>query len=513
VFLVRVTFDALHARRRFKSVDPEGIGHDRAGTAVIRQTPGQIGAGGAGTMTDFDLVVIGGGTGNSVAAAAAEAGEEVALVEPGPLGGTCLNRGCNPSKMLIQRANVAETVRMAGRFGIDASIDRIDFEGFVDEIESTLSGIAEDMAARYRETDGLALYRERATFVDERTLAVGDEEISGDRVVVAVGSRPVVPPIDGLDDVDFLTSDDALYLDERPESLVILGGGYIAAELGYFFEAMGTDVRIVQSHETLLPHEDPEVAAAFTDIAAERHEVYTGYRGSAVAPTSDGSEGVVVTATADDGDDVDVPGERLLLAVGRRPNSDTLALDAAGIETDDRGFVETNDYLETTAENVWAMGDVAGNFLFKHSGDYEARHAIDNVVRGKRRPVDFTAVPHAVFTDPQIGGVGATQAELEAEDRDYVVGKAAYADTAMGRAKKLEEGFAKVLAAPDGRILGCHVIGHEASTLVHEAVLAMRSGDGRVEDVADAIHAHPTLNKVMEAAFRDVPTAAGDVRS
>jgi mycothione reductase len=458
-------------------------------------------------MTDFDLVVIGGGTGNSVAAAAAEAGEKVALVEPGPLGGTCLNRGCNPSKMLIQRANVAETIRNAGRFGIDASIDRIDFEGFVDEIESTLSGIAEDMAARYRETDGLALYRERATFVDERTLAVGDEKISGDRVVVAVGSRPAVPPIDGIDAVDYLTSDEALYLDEQPESLVIVGGGYIAAELGYFFEAMGTGVRIVQSHETLLPREDPAIAETFTEIAEERHEVYTGYRGSAVAPAADGSDGVVVTATADDGDDLEVPGERLLLAVGRRPNSDTLDLDAAGIETDDRGFVETNEFLETTAENVWAMGDAAGNFLFKHSGDYEARHAIDNVVHGERRPVDFTAVPHAVFTEPQIGGVGATEADLADEGREYVVGNASYADTAMGRAKKLEDGFAKVLASPDGDLLGCHVIGHEASTLVHEAVLAMRSGEGTVADVADAIHAHPTLNKVMEAAFRDVPVS------
>ncbi|MFQ3293575.1 MAG: mycothione reductase, partial [Natrialbaceae archaeon] len=425
-------------------------------------------------MTDFDVVVIGGGTGNAVAAAAAEAGEDTALVEPGPLGGTCLNRGCNPSKMLIQRANVAETVRDAGRFGIDASIDGIDFEGFVDEVELTLSGIAEDMAARYRETDGLTLYREPATVVDERTLTVGDEEITGDRIVVAVGSRPVVPPIDGVDEVDVLTSENALYLDERPESLVIVGGGYIAAELGYFFEAMGTDVRIVQSHETLLPREDPEVAEAFTEIAEERHVVYTGRRGTAVAPASDSDEGVVVTATADDGDEVEVAGDRLLLAVGRRPNSDTLDLDAVGIETDDRGFVETNEYLETTAENVWAMGDVAGNFLFKHSGDYEGRVVVDNAVHGRRRPVDFTAVPHAVFAEPQIGGVGATESDLDAEDREYVVGKASFADTAMGRAKKLDTGFAKVLAESDGTLLGCHVIGHEASTLVHEAVVVMR---------------------------------------
>jgi dihydrolipoamide dehydrogenase len=180
-----------------------------------------------------------------------------------------------------------------------------------------------------------------------------------------------------------------------------------------------------------------------------------------------------------------------------------LNLDAAGVDTDDRGFIRTDKYLETSAENVWAQGDITGNALFKHAGDYETRHTVDNVVHGERRALDLTAMPHVIFTEPQVAGVGATEAELDDADTEYVVGQAEYADTAMGRAKKLEEGFCKVLAAPDGEILGCHVFGHEASTLVHEAVVAMRNGVD-VDAMADTIHAHPTLDKVVENAFRAV---------
>ena len=453
-------------------------------------------------MTDFDVLVIGGGTGNNVAAATADAGLDTALVEPGPLGGTCLNRGCNPSKMLIQAANAANGVRNAGRFHVDATFDGVDHAAVVDEMDDLLSGIAADMKARYRERPNLTLFDERTAFVDERTVELGGEAITAEKVVVAAGSRPLVPPIDGLDDVDYLTSQDALYLRETPESLVILGGGYIAVELGYFFDAMGTDVRIVEMMDSLVHREDGDVAAAFTEIATDRHEVYTGYRATAVEETGGC---YAVHAETEAGNEMTVEGGEVLVALGRRPNSDTLDLDAAGIETDDRGFVETNEYLETTAENVWAQGDIAGNALFKHSGDYETRHTIANVVDEERRAVDLSAMPHTIFTEPQIAGVGATEGALDDEGSEYVVGRAEYADSAMGRAKKLDHGFVKILAAPDGEILGAHAIGYEASTLLHEAVLAMRTGV-TVDEVAGAIHAHPTLSKVVEAAFQDVPS-------
>ncbi|WP_254820807.1 dihydrolipoyl dehydrogenase [Haloglomus halophilum] len=451
-------------------------------------------------MADFEMLVIGGGTGNNVAAAAADAGLETALVEPGKLGGTCLNRGCNPSKMLIQAANAANAVRDAGKFHVDATLDGIDHSTITGEMDDLLSGIAEGMEARYREKEHLTLFDEYTEFVDERTVRLDGADVTAERVVVATGSRPIVPPIDGLDDTDFLTSQEALYLDEAPDSLVILGGGYIAVELGYALEALGTDVTIVEMMDSLVPREDGAVAEAFTDIAAERHDVYTGHRVTAV----EGGPTKTVHAETEAGDEIAVEGEAVLVALGRRPNSDQLDLEAAGIETDDNGFIVTDDYLGTSAENVWAQGDIADNAMFKHSGDYETDHVVANAVHGEERALDLSAMPHVIFTEPQIGGVGATEEELADAGTEYVGGRAAYADSAMGRAKKLEDGFAKVLTAPDGELLGCHVIGYEASTLLHEAVVAMRNGV-TVPELADTIHAHPTLNKVMLSAFRDVP--------
>jgi len=452
-------------------------------------------------MADYDVLVVGGGTGNNVAAAAADAGLETALVEKGPLGGTCLNRGCNPSKMLIQAATAANHVREAGKFHVDATLNGVDFAAVVDEMDEALSGIADGMEADYREKEHLTIYNDEAEFVDERTVNVGGERVSGDRVVVAAGSRPLVPPIDGLGEVDYLTSTDALYLREQPDSLVVMGGGYIAVELGYFFESMGTDVTVVEMMDSLVPREDPEVAEAFTEVARERHEVYTGHRVTGVEP--DG-EGVRVHAETEGGDTVAVGGEELLVALGRRPNTDTLNVAAAGIETDENGFVVTDDRLRTSAEGVWAQGDIADNAMFKHSGDYETEVTVANVVRDEGATADFTAMPHAIFTEPQIAGVGKTEADLQEAGVDYEVGRQSLPETPMGRAKKLEEGFVKALATPDGEVLGCHIFGYEASTMVHEVVVGMRRGEGTVADIADTIHAHPTLNKAVEYAFDEL---------
>jgi len=256
--------------------------------------------------------------------------------------------------------------------------------------------------------------------------------------------------------------------------------------------------------DTLVPREDPDVAEAFTEVARERHDVYTGHRATGVEPDGDG---VRVHAETEAGEAVTVSGDDLLVALGRRPNTDTLDVAAAGIETDDNGFIVTDDRLETSAANVWAQGDIADNAMFKHSGDYETRVTIDNVVHRKEREADFTAMPHAIFTEPQMAGVGKTEDELVETGREYVVGREELPGTPMGRAKKLDEGFVKVLAAPDGEILGCHMLGYGATTMIHEVVVAMRAGSGHVSDVADTIHAHPTLNKVVEYAFGDVGLA------
>jgi dihydrolipoamide dehydrogenase len=454
-------------------------------------------------MTDtrkVDLVVLGGGTANKVASAAAMDGLETVLIEKGPLGGTCLNRGCNPSKMLIQHANRRNAVADADRFGIDATVEAVDFEGVVDGVTATLSGIADGMADSKHDQENLTLVEAEGRFVDDRTIEADSVAYRGEQVLLAAGTRPlVVDAIDGIGDVDCLTSRDAIRLRDRPDELVVLGGGYIAAELGYYFDAFGTDVTLIEMMDTLLPREDDEVSEVFTDIVEERHRVYTGYRATAVDAAGDG---IVVTAKAESSDTIEVAGDELLVALGRRPNTDRVGIENTAIEIDDRGFVETDRQLRTTADGVWALGDIVGQHPFKHAADYEAEVVTDNLLHGAGRAVDYDGLSHAVFTEPQVAGVGRTESELREEGVEYVVGRAEYADAAMSRALKIDEGLVKVLAAPDGEVLGCHLVGHEASMLVHEATLAVRNGLS-VEDVAGTIHVHPAMNKVLETAFRN----------
>ncbi|WP_435096680.1 dihydrolipoyl dehydrogenase family protein [Halarchaeum sp. P4] len=450
-------------------------------------------------MQEFDLVVIGSGSGLDVAAVAAQQGKDVAVVEDGPVGGTCLNRGCIPSKMLVHRADVKETVESADEFGIDARVHDVDFSGMVSEVSGHVDADSDSIRRGLESSPQHTLFEETGRFVDERTLEVGDATIRGEKVVVAAGTRPVIPDVEGIDTVDYWTSDDALRATDPPEHLVILGGGYVAAELAHYFGTFGSDVSIVGRRDVLLPDEDREVAEHFTERYRERFDVHTGYEATRV---SDEDGGVTLHAERVDGEDaIDVAGTRLLVAAGRTPNADRLNVETAGIETTEDGYVATNRYLETSAENVWALGDVVGRFLYKHAANHEASTVITNALRDAREPIDYTGMPHAVFASPQVAGVGHTEAELRAEGHDYRLRRYDFADTAMGLAMGDPPGFVKVLAAPDGEILGTHIVGPRASQLVHEVCVAMRSGTGTVADIRDTVHVHPALNEVVQRAF------------
>jgi len=453
-------------------------------------------------MPDFDLLVLGGGTGNLVASAAVDEGLDVALVERGRLGGTCLNRGCNPSKRLLHHADVVETVRNAGAFWVDATLEGVAFADIVESVTETVTEEAEAKAERAREAENLTFYQTEGRFVDERAVEVdtddGTERLTGDQVVFAGGSRPVVPDsIEGTDEVEFLTSDEALRLTERPDRLVVVGGGYVAVELAQFFGQMGAEVTIVGSGEVLLDGEDRDAAERLTEAYRDEHDLHLGYRASALA--EDGEE-VVVTAESEAGDEVTVRGDEVLLATGRRPNAEAWNADAAGIETDDDGFVATDDYLETSVPGVWAIGDAAGNFMFKHSGDKEAEYAVENAVRGNRERVDYPGMAHAVFGSPQLASLGTPESKVD-DDTDYEVGTREYDETALGSAMRAD-GFAKAVVGADGEVLGFHVVGPDASTLVHEVSTAVAAG-ADAERIAETIHVHPALSEVVQGAFRD----------
>jgi len=266
-------------------------------------------------------------------------------------------------------------------------------------------------------------------------------------------------------------------------------------------------VTIIGRRPELLPEADPEVAEAFSERYADRFTVHTGHAATRV-DASDGE--VTLTArpyeygddggVVEDADTVSVTGDELLVAAGRTPNTDTLNLDAAGVETDEGGYVETDEYLRTTADGVWALGDIVGEYLLKHSANHEARAVARNIFRDELEAVDYSAMPFAVFASPEVAGVGAREDELQEADREYAVNTYEYGNTARGDAMHVD-GFVKVLISLDGEILGCHIIGPEASTLIEEVVVAMKSGSGTVQDIRDAIHIHPALPEVVQRAF------------
>ncbi|GAB3669938.1 dihydrolipoyl dehydrogenase [Halopiger thermotolerans] len=447
-------------------------------------------------------------------------------MEKGRLGGTCLNRGCIPSKMLLYRADVLETIERADEFGIDASVDSVAFADIVREVNDEVREDAESIRRGLESSSDHDLYRAEGRFVDERTIELSGgehdgERLSADTVLVAAGTRPAIPSINGIEDVDYMTSKEALQREEPPEHLVIVGGGYIAAELGHFFGTFGSDVTIIGRRPHLLPDADEAVAAEFTTRLADRFDVYTGYEATAVSesggtvtvearpylesgaqpyPAPESGEGAAERVTVD--------GDELLVAAGRVPNTDTLDVSEAGIETDEYGFVETDEYLRTTADGVWALGDIVGEYLLKHNANHEAQAVARNLFGDDLEPVDYTAMPFAVFSSPEVAGVGATEAELQAADRDYAKRTYRYEDTARGSAMKAE-GLVKPLVSLEGEILGCHIVGPEASNLIEEVVVAMKAGSGTVRDIRESVHIHPALSEVVQRAFSGQFTRGG----
>jgi len=461
-------------------------------------------------MNEVDFLVIGTGSGLDVANAAANRGQTVAVVEKGPLGGTCLNRGCIPSKMLLYHADVLETIERADAFHIDAEVADVEFSEIVREVNEDVASDSESIRRGLRSSSQHDLYEGEGRFVDERTIEIvsGDDEgarIRAETVLIAAGTRPSIPDIDGIEDVGYLTSTEALQLETPPDHLVIVGGGYIAAELGHFFGTFGSDVTIVGRRPNLLPEADAEVAEAFTDRYADRFTVHTGH----AATTASETNGTVTVEARPyeygdglvrNGDAVTATGDELLVAAGRTPNTDLLDLDAAGVETDDRGFVETDEYLRTTADGVWALGDIVGEYLLKHSANHEAQAVARNLFGEDLAPVDYTAMPFAVFASPEVAGVGAREGELRAAGREYATRTYRYDQTARGNAMKAD-GFLKAIIDLDGEILGCHVMGPEASNLVQEVVVAMKAGSGTVQDIRESVHIHPALSEVVQRGF------------
>ena len=449
------------------------------------------------TVHTYDLAIVGAGSGNMLPAEEF-AGWRIGIVESGRFGGTCLNRGCIPSKMLVHTADVAQTVRNAGRFGIGAEWAGADWLAIRNRVFGRIDPVHQK-AVDYRRANGIDVFLGEARFTGPGVLRVGGEEVRADRFVLAAGSRPAIPAVPGLAEVPYLTSDTVMRVDALPKSMIVLGGGYIAAEMSHIFGSLGTDVTIVSRGEHLLSRHDTDIRGRFTALYKKRFDVRLGAEVKQVSAAGDGVRLDLVTSSGAQS----VEGEMLLVATGRVPNSDRLDVAAAGIEVDAHGHVRTDDTNATSVPGVWALGDLANHFQLKHMANAETRLVRYNLLHpGQPRRAHFALVPSAVFADPQVASAGATEQELQAIGREYVTAIRPYGDTAYGWALEDTTSFVKVIADPATRLLlGAHIIGPQASTLIQPLIQAMYLGNTADQVASGVLYIHPALTEAVEQAL------------
>ena len=448
----------------------------------------------------FDLIIVGAGSGNMIPVPEMDTWR-LAIVEPDKFGGTCLNRGCIPSKMLLYAAEVAEMARHGARLGLRHTLERVDWQQLVGRVWQKIDPIAEAGAQYRRSQPHITVYDAAARFVAPRVLETGGRRITAPRIVLGTGSRPVVPDIPGLDNIAYHTSDTIMRLETQPNSLLIIGGGYIGAEMAHFFGSLGTQVTITDHGGALIKRQDDAIARAFTDIYRRRFNVLLHTQVRGVGPEN----GRIAAQVEVDGTPRTVRVDAVLVASGRRPNSDRLNVAAAGVEVDARGRVLTDDGMETNVPGIFAFGDLASRHPLKHVANAEARAIARQLVGGAKLPVEYDGVPNAVFSNPQVASVGLTEWDAAQRGRPYMTARRQYADTAYGWAMEDTDSFVKLIADPDSRLLlGAHIMGPHAALLIHPLVQGMKYGQ-TIDDMARTIYIHPALTEVVEQALLEFP--------
>jgi mycothione reductase len=462
-------------------------------------------------MADLDLLIIGSGSGNTILTEEFE-DWRVGLVERGVFGGTCLNHGCIPSKMLVLAADRVVEAAEAARIGVGVRGVSADWAAIRDRTFGRIDPIADGGRSYRHGQDHVTVLEGDARFTGSHRVAVTDRsgtvtEVTAERIVLAAGARPTAPLTPGLAGTPFHTSDTIMRIDRVPEHLVVIGGGYIAAELGHVFAALGCRVSVVHRGDRLVRHEDTDISARFTEEFAKRVFLHLNSEVSSVSWA--GGEFTLELDCARPGEDethaATLQGDALLVATGRRPNGDQLGVTATGVTLDAGGYVVTDDTLFTGVPGIWALGDIRNPLQLKHLANREAEVVRHNLLHPDRpRRIEERVVPHAIFSHPQIGSVGAREVDLRAARRPYAVGRRDYGETAYGWALEDTSGFAKVLVCPESReLLGGHVIGPQAATLAQQLTQAMQFGIPADRLAREQIWCHPALPEVLENALLD----------
>jgi len=441
----------------------------------------------------YDAIIIGSGqAGNPLSYRLADVGWQVALIEREDVGGTCINTGCTPTKTMVHRAQIAHYARNGSRWGVRAENVSADLPAIVAQKDSVVASFRGGVQKKIGLHANINLYQGQARFTNAHQVQVGETLLESDKIFIDTGGRPIIPDIPGLDPAHVLTNESLMELKELPEHLIVLGGGYIGLEFGQMFHRFGSTVTVIHNQAQIVPREDPEIATELQKILeGEGIEFLLNVQATRLDHTKDSVKVSVATPRGP----LTISGSHLLAAVGRRPNTDDLSLDKAGVETDKFGFVRVNSRLETNVPGIWALGDVKGGPAFTHISYNDFQIVDGNLTQGKNLTIENRIVPYCVFTDPQLGGVGMTEKEARAAGRKLKIGMIPMSHVARAIERDETAGLMKVIVdAANDRILGAAILGCEGGELVH-VLYTLMLGNLPYTLMKGAVYIHPTLTE------------------
>ncbi len=447
-------------------------------------------------MKEYDIVAFGTGSAmNIVSALLNNPKLKVAVIENEKAGGICLTRGCIPSKMLAYPAELIADIERAGEFYIDAKIRGVDGNSLLRRVQEDVDRESRMIAQSLRNHPRLDYYETTGVFVGDHEIDVGGKEIRGEKILLCNGSKPFIPPIQGLEDVGYITNREFFYsLKKLPKSIAIIGGGYVALELGHFMARFGTEVHVIEMLPDIIMTEEKEAREIVRRELSSIMNFHLGYKAKEVRKSM-GKK--IVIAENRDGETVEIRADEIMVATGRAPWKET-QFEKTGVKTN-KGWIVTDEYLRA-GDNIWACGDANGKYLFKHVANYESEIVYYNAFKNANVPVDYHAVPHAIFTHPQVAGVGMKEEEAR-KKYDILIGEYRYENTAMGEAMRLKDYFVKVILDRDTyRILGATIVGPQASVLIQEIINLMYTRE-QAGAMYRAMHIHPAMSEVVQRAF------------
>ncbi|WP_419769595.1 MAG: dihydrolipoyl dehydrogenase family protein [Candidatus Marinarcus sp.] len=438
-------------------------------------------------MQKFDLIIIGGGRATSLGVTAGKLGKKVAIIEKSTLGGTCPNRGCVPSKLLIGYANVARAIQESKRHFIDATINTIDQQTIFDKTNHYISKIDEIYQNKFNEN--VEIFRGIGSFISDHVVEVNNQKLTAPRIVIATGTRPIKPPHEKA-----WSSDDIFPLKGKiPNSIAIVGSGFIAAELANLFDAIGIETKLLIRNENLLRNEDHDIARIFKEEFTKNVDVL--FNTTIKETTYENNQFKLILQTNEKESNLEC--DALLYATGREANSDLLHLENTSIKLNKRGFIQRDEYFQTQAKGVYVVGDAAGEYMLQHAAAYEINHLGKMLFEGEKEPLKFKYMPHAVFSHPEIASVGITEQKAEESQLKYVVSTTNWQASAKAQSLRIKYPITKLIINPDNyEILGCHMIGPESSIMMHQ-VLAVMHIQNDIRHLKEMLYIHPALSEAL----------------